>query len=92
MAALCRARKLPARCAFGLVYYPPEKGFAYHMWNEVWIKDRWIPLDPTLGRGGIGADHIKLGDSNLSGGSPLADLLNVIQVFGRLEVEVLEAE
>jgi hypothetical protein len=92
MAALCRARKLPARCAFGLVYYPPEKGFAYHMWNEVWINDRWIPLDPTLGQGGIGADHIKLGDSNLSGGSPLADLLNVIQVFGRLELEVLEAE
>jgi hypothetical protein len=92
LAALCRARKIPARCAFGLVYYPPEKGFAYHMWNEVWINDRWIPLDPTLGLGGIGADHIKLGDSNLSGGSPLADLLNVIQVFGRLELEVLEVE
>jgi hypothetical protein len=92
LAALCRARKIPARVAFGLVYYPPEKGFAYHMWNEVWIKDRWIPLDPTLGQGGIGADHIKLGDSSLSGGSPLADLLAVIQVFGRLELEVIEAE
>jgi hypothetical protein len=92
LAALCRARKIPARVAFGLVYYPPEKGFAYHMWNEVWIKDRWVPLDPTLGMGGIGADHIKLGDSNLSGGSPLADLLSVIQVFGRLELEVLSAE
>jgi hypothetical protein len=92
LAALCRARKIPARVAFGLVYYPPEKGFAYHMWDEVWIRDRWIPLDPTLGRGGVGADHIKLGDSNLSGGSPLADLLAVIQVFGRLELEVLEAK
>jgi transglutaminase superfamily protein len=92
MAALCRARKIPARVAFGLVYYPPEKGFAYHMWNEVWINDRWVPMDATLALGGIGADHIKLGDSNLSGGSPLADLLSVIQVFGRLELEVLEAE
>jgi Transglutaminase-like superfamily len=92
LAALCRARKIPTRVSFGLVYYPPEKGFAYHMWNEVWIKDRWVPLDPTLGLGGIGADHIKLGDSNLAGGSPLADLLAVIQVFGRLELEVLEAE
>jgi len=92
LAALCRARKIPARVAFGLVYYPPEKGFAYHMWNEVWIKDRWVSLDPTLGLGGIGADHIKLGDSNLAGGSPLGDLLAVIQVFGRLELEVLEAE
>jgi len=92
MAALCRARKIPARVAFGLVYYPPEKGFAYHMWNEVWIADRWVPMDATLGLGGSGADHIKLGDSNLAGGSPLADLLAVIQVFGRLELEVVEAE
>lgn len=92
LAALCRARKIPARTAFGLVYYPPQRGFAYHMWNEVWIQDRWIPLDATLMLGGIGADHIKLGDSNLSGGSPLTDLLGVIQVFGRLELELLSAE
>ena len=92
LAALCRARKIPARVAFGIVYYPPQQGFAYHMWNEVWITDRWIPMDPTLGLGGIGADHIKLGDSNLAGTSPLADLLSVIQVFGRLELEVLEVE
>jgi transglutaminase-like putative cysteine protease len=92
LAALCRARKIPARVAFGLVYYPPERGFAYHMWNEVWIKERWIPLDGTLGLGGVGADHIKLGDSNLSGGSGLAAMLPVMQVFGRLELEVVSAE
>jgi hypothetical protein len=92
LAALCRARKIPARVAFGLVYFPPANGFAYHMWNEVWINDRWVPLDATLGQGGIAADHIKLGDSNLFGGSPLADLLAVIQVFGRLELEVVETE
>jgi Transglutaminase-like superfamily len=92
LAALCRARQIPARVAFGLVYYPPEQGFAYHMWNEVWIADRWVPLDATLGQGGIGADHIKLGDSHLAGGSPLADLLAVIQVFGRLELAVVSAE
>jgi hypothetical protein len=90
LAALCRAKQIPARCAFGLVYYPPEKGFAYHMWNEVLIGTTWVPVDATLGQGGIAADHIKLGDSNLAGGSPLADLLSVIQVFGRLELEVLD--
>jgi hypothetical protein len=92
LAALCRAKKIPARVAFGLVYYPPEQGFAYHMWNEVWIADRWIPLDGTLGLGGIGADHIKLGDSNLSGTTGLAAMLPVVQVFGRLELEVVSAE
>jgi len=92
LAALCRARKIPARVAFGLVYYPPQQGFAYHMWNEVWIADRWIPLDGTLGLGGIGADHIKLGDSNLSNSTGLAAMLPVVHVFGRLELEVIEAE
>ncbi len=91
-AALCRARKIPARCAFGLVYYPPLKGFAFHMWNEVWTGDRWIPMDATLGLGGIAADHLKLGDTSLSGASPLAELLGVIPAFGRLELEVVKAE
>jgi transglutaminase superfamily protein len=91
-AALCRARKIPARAALGLIYYPPKHGFAYHMWNEVWIVDRWIPMDSTLGLGGIGADHIKLGDSNFAGASPMADLLTVAQAFGRLEIDVLETE
>ncbi len=92
LAALCRARKIPARVAFGLVYYPPQDGFAYHMWNEAWIADRWVPLDGTLGLGGIGADHIKLGDSALASGSGLAAMLPVVNVFGRLELEVVSAE
>jgi len=91
-AALCRARKIPARVAFGIVYYPPQKGFAYHMWNEVWIADRWVPMDATLGLSGIGGDHIKLADSNLAGANAYSAMLPVIQVFGRLELEVLEAE
>jgi transglutaminase-like putative cysteine protease len=92
LAALCRARKIPARTAFGLVYYPPHHGFAYHMWTEAWITDRWIGLDATLGLAGIGADHIKLGHSSLSTGTPMSDLLGVIQVFGRLELDLISVE
>jgi hypothetical protein len=92
LAALCRAKKIPARTSFGLVYYPPQHGFAYHMWTEAWITDRWIPLDATFGLGGIGADHIKLGHSSLSTGTPMTDLLGVIQIFGRLELELISAE
>jgi hypothetical protein len=92
LAALCRTKKIPARVAFGLVYYPPEEGFAYHMWNEVWIADRWVPLDGTIGRGVVAADRLKLADSSLSGGSGLTAILPVIQVFGRLELKVEEAK
>ncbi|HZN36507.1 MAG TPA: transglutaminase family protein [Pirellulaceae bacterium] len=91
-AALCRARNIPARCAFGLIYFEPLKGFAFHMWNEVWIGDRWVPMDPTLGQGGIAADHLQLGSTSLSGQAALADLLGVMTAFGRLELQLVAAE
>jgi hypothetical protein len=91
-AALCRARKIPARVAFGLIYSEHLGGFAYHMWTEVWVSDRWIPMDATLGQGGIGCDHIKLGDSNLKGSESLAAMASVAQVLNQLEVEILEIE
>ena len=90
LAALCRARKIPSRVAFGLIYVRHLGGFAYHMWTEVWIEDRWIPLDATLGQGGIGCDHIKLGDSNLKGSESLGAMASVAQVLNQLELEIVE--
>ena len=92
LAAMCRARKIPARVAIGLVYYPPQRGFAFHMWNEVWTGDRWVPLDATLGRGGIGAGHLKLVDSSLAGADSFSAFMPVAKVMGQLEIEVREME
>lgn len=92
LAALCRARRIPARVAIGLVYYPAEQGFAYHMWSEAWIGDRWVPLDGTLGMGGIGGGHLKLAESNLTGASALSVFLPVVQILGRLQLEVAEVQ
>ncbi len=90
LAALCRARGIPARVAIGLVYSPPAGGFLYHMWNEVWIADRWVPLDATLGLGGIGAAHLKVTDTNLGGASAYSSLLPILNVVGQLKVKVIE--
>jgi hypothetical protein len=92
LAALCRARKIPARVAIGLVYYPPAQGFAYHMWTEVWIANRWIGLDATLGDGGIGADHLKLAVSSMDGSAAFGDMLPIVQVIGRLRLTVQSVE
>lgn len=92
LAALCRARQIPARVVIGLVYVPALQGFAYHMWNEVWIRDRWIPLDGTLGQQGIGATHLKLVTSNLDGFDAYSAFLPVFQVLGRLKLEVVDVE
>jgi transglutaminase-like putative cysteine protease len=86
-AAACRARGIPARVAAGLVYVPSSQGFAYHMWNEVWIADRWVPMDATR-PGGMGVDHIKLVVTNLNDTDPMAAMLPVINVIGQLEIEV----
>jgi len=92
LAAVCRARRIPARVVLGLVYYPPQQGFAYHMWNEVWIGERWVPLDATVAKGAVGADHIKLRHANLHGESAYAVMLPLLAVVGRLEIEVVSAQ
>lgn len=95
LAAMARARGIPARVAVGLVYVPGLNGFAFHMWTEVYVADRWLPLDATLGQGGTGPAHLTLLTTNLAddatGGDSLAALLPVAQVMGQLEIEVLEA-
>jgi hypothetical protein len=90
LAGLARARGIPARVAVGLVY--TSQGFGFHMWTEVWIRDRWIPLDGTLGRGGIGAAHLKLATSNLKGVSAFTGFIPVAQVLGRLKIKILSVD
>jgi transglutaminase-like putative cysteine protease len=95
LAAMARARGIPARVAMGLVYTEPPAGepmLAFHMWTEVSIGGRWIPLDATLGHGGIGAAHLKLAQSSLAGADAMAGFLPIAQVLGRLQVSVLSAQ
>jgi hypothetical protein len=92
LAALARARGIPARVAVGMVYVEDRPGFGFHMWNELWIGDRWIPFDATRGAGGIGAGYLKLADSSLQGESAYSCFLPVAQVIGQAKIEILDAE
>jgi hypothetical protein len=92
LAALARVCGIPARVAVGLVYVEPSAAFGYHMWTEVYVAGVWIPADATLGRGGIGAAHLKLANSNLRTGDAFASFLPVLNVMGRLKIEVLREE
>jgi hypothetical protein len=90
LAAVCRARQIPCRVAVGLVY---ARGImAYHMWNEVWIEDRWVPLDATMGRGYVGPGHIKVQVSDLDGIAPFAAFVPVLELIGDLEIEFQDVE
>ncbi|HEY1603681.1 MAG TPA: transglutaminase-like domain-containing protein [Pirellulales bacterium] len=88
LAALLRARGLPARVAIGLVYVPAEQAFGFHMWTEVYVDGQWIGVDGTLGLGGIGAGHLKLATSSLKEATAFSSFLPVAQVLGKLKIEV----
>ncbi len=92
LAALARAKDIPSRVAIGLVYMPSRQAFGYHMWNEVFIGDRWTPLDATLARGGTGAAHLKLAHHSLDGPSAYAGFLPIAQVAGRLSIEIVDVQ
>ena len=91
LAALARACGLPARVAMGLVYMEQQGkgGFGYHMWTEIYMNDRWIPMDGTLGMAGIGAGHLKITQSSLQGDVGCGAFLPVTQVIGRLKIQIL---
>src|SRR5262245_9556249 len=96
LAAMCRAKGIPARVAVGLVYVPdPQPSFGGHMWTEVFVRGKWIPLDATLGKGGIAADHIKFADSSFSDegdSAPLTAFLPMVSVLSKLKIEVREVK
>ncbi len=83
-AAMCRAAGVPARTVLGLVYAPAKDGkpfLAYHMWYEVFADGQWLPLDATLGQGGVGPGHLKIADHSWHDERTFAPLLPVLRVL-----------
>jgi hypothetical protein len=83
-AAMCRAAGVPSRTVLGLVYAPGPGGkpfLAYHMWFEVYAGNQWVPLDATLGQGGIGPGHVKIADHSWHDERTFAPLLPMLRVL-----------
>ena len=89
LAALLRAARIPARVAVGLVLLPDQSAMAYHMWTEAYLDGRWVGLDATLARSGVGADRITVLTSNLTEGGGYAALLPVLGLMGHTRVEIV---
>lgn len=94
LAAMLRAKKVPSRIAAGLVYVESLNSFGGHMWTEAFLAGEWVPVDATLGRGGIGAVHLKMAESAMDEDSPLpvTTFLPLYNALGKLKIEVLKAE
>ena len=93
-AAMCRAASVPSRTAIGLTYADVKGApcFAFHMWTEVWVKGRWIPIDATLGKGYVGATHLKITDHSWHDERTMTPIFPVVRVVGRVNIEVLSAQ
>jgi hypothetical protein len=94
-AALCRAAGVPSRTALGLIYSrDPGRSpvFGFHMWTEVWVRGHWVGLDAILGKGSIGATHLKLYDSAWSDTRTLAPLLPLVGVLSKLDIDVVSVK
>lgn len=94
LAALCRAAGVPSRTAVGLIYVPKASGpvLGFHMWTEVFVRGQWLGLDATLGRGSVGAAHLKIADHSWHNTESLTPMLPVLRVLGKMGVEVLQVE
>jgi hypothetical protein len=92
-AAMCRAVGVPSRTAVGLIYADTRRGpvMAFHMWTEVWVQGQWVAIDATLGRGFVGADHIKISDQSWHETRSQTPLLPFVRVVGKLSIDVVQA-
>jgi transglutaminase-like putative cysteine protease len=89
-AAMCRAAGVPARVVIGLVYAENLGGFGYHMWNEVYVRRRWVAVDASFDQSSVDAVHIKLSETSLAGVSPYESFLPIVRVVSKLSLEPLE--
>jgi len=85
-AAFARSLGIPTRVANGIVYTKDFKGFLYHAWAESFVEGGWVAVDPTMSQMPADATHIKLLE-----GETMQSLLPLVNVMGKLRVEVLEA-
>ncbi|WP_422926472.1 transglutaminase-like domain-containing protein [Singulisphaera sp. PoT] len=90
VAAMCRSQGIPTKVVIGLVYADRLGGFGYHMWNEVYVNNRWVAIDAAFDQSAVDAVHVKLDESSLDGVSPVESMLAVIRVIGKLSIETLE--
>lgn len=92
LAGMLRVKNVPSRVVVGLVYAESLSAFGGHMWTEAYLDGRWVPLDATLGYGGIGAGHIKFADSSLADDdpAPVTAFVPLVSSLGKISIQVVD--
>jgi transglutaminase-like putative cysteine protease len=99
LAAMLRARKIPARLAIGLKYSPgdPKHGdlmhgdrnrMVYHVWTLARVERQWIQLDAIEGALAP-ADRLIFSTTNLSGGNENGELVPFLETIRWIDIEIV---
>ncbi len=92
LAAVVRARGVPARVAIGLVFngFREEPAMVLHSWTEVYLKDHWVCIDASVDASSTNASYLKLVDTPFADQNPYAPLLATLQAIELIELVVLD--
>ncbi len=96
LAALLRARQIPARIAVGLAYRPgddegQDASMEFHAWTLAHAGDQWLALDATTGKPAA-AGRLTFTTSDLSDRDEVALFQTTIDAVGKFELKVLGAQ
>jgi hypothetical protein len=90
LVALLRKAGVPARLAYGLIL--TENGFIGHTWVEAYGQGRWQWLDPSFPAGQPYGLKIRLGVMDPAEPVWASLSLDLLQVVGTVEAEILEGQ
>ena len=96
LAALLRAAGIPSRVVTGLVYVEQFAGerrlFAYHMWVQAFVEDRWLDLDATF-EAPFDAAHVAVGTTALNDDrATFPELAKLAALIGDARIRVVEVD
>jgi len=97
LAALLRAKQIPARIAFGLRMersdddrdrQERQERLVYHAWTIAAVNGQWLPLDPE--DGGIASpNRLTLTTTNLASDQEVKAFVPLLEKVGRLRVKIV---
>lgn len=95
LAALGRVHELASRVVVGLVYVPRFGGkkdvFGFHMWTQFYLGGQWVDFDAAQNESDCNPTHIAVATSSLKNAALGEMAFSLINVIGRLKIEVIEA-
>lgn len=96
LAAMGRAENIPSRVAAGLLYLPAYAGqeniMGYHMWTQFYIGGKWLDFDAIDEAETAGPTRVALLYSYLEDESLASLGLELVDIIGQLEIEIVSVD